>query len=118
MSYTINYDQPVNLELAADNNNTKLPYESRNFAREGLATVSGTIAFDSSYPTGGYGPMNSFGLKKVAGAYFEDVNGYGVYYNKTTDKVQVFSASGTEVANATNLSALPAVYFEAKGRQY
>lgn len=117
MAATINYDEPVNLSLAVDGTNTKLPVESRNFAREGLATVSGTIALDSSYATGGYGPLNKFGLKAVSGVYLEDVNGYGLYYNKTTDKIQVFSGTA-EVAAATNLSALPAIYFEAKGRQY
>jgi hypothetical protein len=116
---TIYYDEPITDTLAADNNNTKLPIEPRIFSRtnNNFAIVSGTITFDSSYPTGGYGPMNSFGMKKVAGVIFEDVNGYGIYYNKSTDKVQVFSAATTEVTAATNLSTITA-YFEAKGRQY
>ncbi|KIL38304.1 hypothetical protein SD70_27195 [Gordoniibacillus kamchatkensis] len=120
MALTIYYDEPINNTLAADNNNIKLPIEPRNFSRtnNNFATVSGTVTFDSSYPTGGYGPMNNFGMKKVAGVFFEDVNGYGVMYNRATDKIQVFSTAGTEVAAATNLSALQAVYFEAKGRQY
>lgn len=117
MAATVYFDEPINATLAADNSNTKLPIDPRNFAREKLATVSGTITFDNSYPTGGYGPMNSFGLKKVAGVIFEDVNGYALYYNKSTDKVQVFSSGNTEVASATNLSTITA-YFEAKGRQY
>lgn len=117
MSATVYYDRPANIELAADNNNTILPAESRNFAREGFATVAGTITFDNSYPTGGYGPMNNFGLKKLAGVLFEDVNGYGVYYNKSTDKVQVFTSGNTEVVAATDLHTLTA-YFEAKGRLY
>jgi hypothetical protein len=114
---TVYYDEPTKNLLAVDDSNTNLPVESRNFARERFATVSGTITLDSSYPTGGYGPMNMFGLKKINGVLFEDVNGYALYYNKTTDKVQVFSAAGTEVAAATNLSTISA-YFEAKGRQY
>lgn len=119
MAATVYYDEPINNTLAADNSNTKLPIEPRNFSRnnDNFATVSGTITFDNSYATGGYGPMNSFGMKKVAGVFIEDVNGYAIYYNKSTDKVQVFSTGGTEVAAATNLSTITA-YFEAKGRQY
>lgn len=116
MSATLNYDEPVNGFLAVDGTNHNLPVESRNVSRDRLSTVSGTIALDSSYATGGYGPMNSFGLKKVAGVFFEDVGGYALVYNKSTDKVQVYSGTA-EVTAATNLSTITA-YFEAKGRQY
>lgn len=116
MAAIIYYDEPVNLSLAVDGSNTKLPVEPRNFARDGLATPSGTITLDSSYATGGYGPVNKFGLKAINGVFFEDVNGYALYYNKSTDKIQVFSGT-TEVTAATNLSTITA-YFEAKGRQY
>lgn len=114
MAATILYDSVTKRQLAVD---STVPNILLNEARLNmrLATASGTILADTSYPTGGYGPLNSFGLKTVAGVFFEDVNGYGVYYNKATDKVQFFSTAGTEVAAATNLSALPAIYFEAKG---
>lgn len=114
MAITIKYDRPTDNQLAVD---STLPIGRRNMSRidHNFATVSGQITLDSSYPTGGYGLMNSFGLVTVAGVFFEDANGYGLYYNKTTDKVQVFSTAGTEVTNGTNLSTLPAIYFEAKG---
>jgi hypothetical protein len=118
LAATINYDEPVNGTLAVDGTNAKLPLESRNFSRDRLSTVSGTITLDNSYPTGGYGTFNKFGLKAVNGVIFESANGYMFYYNKSTDKIQAYTASGTEVSAATNLSTLPAVYFEAKGRQY
>lgn len=114
MSIIVKFDKPDMSALAVDNTP---PLAIRNMDRlsHTMGTVSGTLAFDASYPTGGYGPMNNFGFKSIAGVLLEDVNGYGVYYNKSTDKIQVFSTATTEVANATNLSALPAVYFEAKG---
>jgi hypothetical protein len=118
VAITVNYDEPVKNQLAVDANNANLPIESRNVARDRFSTVSGTLTFDASYPTGGYGPMNNFGLKKVGGVFIEDVNGYAFMYNRTTDKVQAFSTAGTEAAAATNLSALQPAYFEAKGRQY
>ena len=114
MAATVLYDSVTKRQLAVD---STTPTILLNFKRDEarFATASGTLAPDNSYPTGGYGPMNLFGLSSVGGVWFEDVNGYALYYNKTTDKVQFFSTAGTEVANATNLSALPAIYFEAKG---
>lgn len=114
MAATIKYDQAGQDNLAT----LAAPSDARNVARQTgrQATASGTITLDNSYATGGYAvtPSN-FGLWKVAGVLFEDVNGYAFYFNKTTGKVQVFTSGGTEVAAATNLSTLPAVYFEAKG---
>lgn len=115
MAATFNYDDPVanvlNASTSAPNNKRNLDRMSHTFA-----TVSGTIALDASYPTGGYALSPAkFGLTTVSGVLFEDTAGYGVVYNRTTDKVQVYSTGNTEVANATNLSTLQAVYFEAKG---
>lgn len=114
MAITLKYDDPISNSIASL---TITPNNKRNLDRTvgGQGTVSGTVLFDASYPTGGYGVVNKFGLSSVAGVIFEEPNGYSIYYNKATDKIQVYSTAATEVANATNLSTLPAVYFEAKG---
>lgn len=128
---TIYYDEPINNTLAIDNSNAKQPIESRNFSRtnDNYATVSGTIALDSSYPTGGYpvaGMTNGaakFGLKVCQMAWFSHQGGYLITYDQVNDKVKIFQQSAatgalTEVPNATNLSAVPAVAFMAHGRMY
>lgn len=125
----INYDEPINNELAIDQNNKKLPIEPRWFSRDKFALVSGTIQFDNSYPTGGYAVATmtngaaKFGLKVCQMAFFNHTGGYLVSYDQVNDKVKVFqqgAAAGafTEVANLTNLSAIPAVAFMAHGRMY
>lgn len=115
MSITIKYDRPVDNQLSVG---SSLPIDTRNltFLNHNFATVSGQITFDNSYPTGGYAAPNAkFGLSTVNGVLFEEPNGYSVKYNRSTDKIQLYSTGNTEVANATDLSALPACYFEAKG---
>lgn len=114
MAITFKYDDPISNALASSNT---APNNKRNLDRTvgAQGTVSGTVKFDNSYPTGGYGVVNKLGLASVAGVIFEEPNGYSIYYNKTTDKIQVYSTAATEVANATDLSTLAAVYFEAKG---
>lgn len=114
MAFAVLYDSVTKRQLAVDSTTPVIQLNEARLAMR-FATVSGTFQADASYPTGGYGVMNKFGLPTVAGVLFEDANGYAFYYNKATDKVQAFSTGGTEVANATNLSALPAIYFEAKG---
>lgn len=115
MPVVYRYDNPANGTIAQE---TTTPFDTRNLALS-LARnheVRGTIKADSSYPTGGYTVSPAkFNLFQVAGVLVEDANGYAVYYNKTTDKFQFFSSGGTEVVNTTDLSAVPAAYFEAKG---
>lgn len=115
MTVVYKYDNPANGTIAQE---TTTPFDTRVIAL-GMARnaeVRGTIQADASYVTGGYAASPAkFNLDKVAGVLVESVNGYSIYYNKTTDKFQFFSASGTEVTNATDLHLVPAAYFEAKG---
>jgi hypothetical protein len=111
----IKYDKPTENSIAIDSN---FPIGIRNMDRmsHNFGTISGQVTLDASYPTGGYAVTPAkFGFKTLAGVLFEEPNGYSLMYNRTTDKVQVYSAAGTEVVAATNLSALQPVYFEAKG---
>lgn len=115
MSMTVKYDKPAESNIAVDAN---LPADTRNNARllHQMATVAGQLTFDASYPTGGYATPNvKFGLSVVSGVQIECPGGYTAVYNRTTDKVQLYSTAATEVTNATNLSALQPAYFEAKG---
>jgi hypothetical protein len=77
--------------------------------------VEGYLTFDNSYPTGGYPlPLNQLGLTQLFGFITERPNGYGIHYNRTTNKVQVFNGT-TEVAGGTDLSSLQPAYFKAFG---
>lgn len=83
----------------------------------------GTIAFDSSYPTGGepitaanvgLGVLDDLQVHPTAGFVFE--------WNKTTGKILVYveeavAAGGAllEVADTTNLSTLTGVRFQSLG---
>lgn len=84
--------------------------------------VSGTIAFDASYPTGGESLLNSqLGLDTVTSISVFPTNGFVFQYRPDpTFTVRVYR-SGTadavlnEVTAATDLSSLTAVPFEAFG---
>jgi hypothetical protein len=115
MSITVKYDKPIDNSIALD---TVQPLSARLNDRlaHGFGKISGQITFDASYPTGGYTvPWTKFGFTTLAGVLFEEPNGYSVMYNRSTDKIQVYSAAATEVTNATNLSALQPIYFSAEG---
>jgi hypothetical protein len=79
-----------------------------------------TCTGDTSYPTGGYSlkpgdfpsttgnrgssrseTLRSFTVVRPA----PSTHGYAAWYDATAQKLKVFSAAGTEVANNTNLSA-------------
>lgn len=87
--------------------------------------VHGTIAFDSSYPTGGEALSKStIGLgDRLDSIVFEPAGGYVPVYDYTNEKVKMFmgdnnnAADGPliEVADTTDLSALTAVRFRAEG---
>lgn len=69
------------------------------------------ITFDASYPTGGYAlTANQFGLTTL---FLVDPNpssaAHPVIWNTTTSKLQVFTAQGAEVANATDLHTFSAL---------
>lgn len=71
-----------------------------------------TVTPDTSYPTGGYALTPAqFGLVSIIAVDANPSQGAGhpVVYNTTTGKLQWFTSGGTEVANAVNLSANPAI---------
>lgn len=78
-----------------------------------------TIAFDSSYPTGGeaIAPAAKFGLQKVNMVITQPKSGYTFEYDYTNDKLLVYwgdnnnasDGPSVEVANTTNLSTLTGV---------
>lgn len=70
-----------------------------------------TLAGDGAYPTGG-----TAGFAAIVQQYFrdrreimavisQDCGVYRAVYDKANDKLKVFAANQTEVANATDLSA-------------
>ena len=81
--------------------------------------VLGTIAFDSSYPTGG----EAFTVTALSGNYFRTTNPYKVFcileplagytfiFRPDTSKSQVYSTAATEVSNETDLSMLQSVKY-------
>jgi hypothetical protein len=71
-----------------------------------------TFSGDASYPTGGTAGFTAllqalFGDHRTPLAIIsQDCGGYDAVYDPTNDKVKVYAANNTEVANATNLSAV------------
>ena len=82
--------------------------------------LTGTIAFDSSYPAGGE-PAPAGTSFNDAGVRHVNIFPSGVFrflYDSVNDKVVAFSTStGAEVAGAVDLSALTAVQFEVVKRK-
>jgi hypothetical protein len=71
-----------------------------------------TFIGDAAYPTGG-SPGFAALLQSLFGDHrtplaiiSQDCAGYDAVYDPTNDKVKVYAANNTEVANATNLSAV------------
>lgn len=68
--------------------------------------VIADVTFDASYPTGGLAlTPGQLGLKEITTVNDDGVGGRTFPYNRSTGKLMAF-ASTTEVANATNLSAV------------
>ncbi len=73
------------------------------------------VALDNSYPTGGYALLpSSLGFSNAANndpemnIEVDSANGWGAVYNYATQKLQLFTSTGTtstEVTAATNVSA-------------
>lgn len=119
----------------------KAPYKSFG----GIRLVSGTINFDSSYPTGG--ELVDIPLKEVHGMFIENKAGYMFEYDRANKKVKAYTpvkaqaahthtentaaaytqnattaaggaisaSTAAEVANGTNLSTVTEVAFLAWG---
>lgn len=67
-----------------------------------LREVYVDVTFDNSYPTGGYAfAPSQFQMGQFYFVDIANINGYAFHYNYTTNKVQAYSASGTELANAS-----------------
>lgn len=87
----------------------------------GVRLVTGTIDFDSSYPTGG--EAISLPLNEVKGMLIENKAGYVFQYDRTNKKILAYYADYDAVADGaliqvpdtTNLSALTGVAFLAWG---
>ena len=78
--------------------------------------VKGTIAFSSSYPTGGesYSSAAKFGLSRITRLKVFPVQGYTFEHDATNKKIKAYTGGGSEVVNATDLSSVVA-QFEAEG---
>lgn len=89
----------------------------------GLKIVTGTVAFDSSYPTGGEATTDISGhFTELLGVFFESKSGYTFSYDYTNNKVLAYwvdttvdGAAQAQVANTTDLSAVTGVRFFAWG---
>src|SRR5688500_14893048 len=94
-------------------------------SKKPLKFVTGTIAFDTSYPTGGES-FTSIGDKFAGGVpqgiIFESKGGYTFSYDYTNEKVIAYwvdttvdGAAQAQVANTTDLSSITGVRFLAWG---
>lgn len=81
--------------------------------------VLGSIAFDSSYPTGGESfDRTQLVLRDLDSIIFEDSGVFSFQYDYTNNKVKVFTAAAApkaEVADTTDLSSLTVIRFRAIG---
>lgn len=80
--------------------------------------TSGTLALDSSYPTGGYTVTpRLFGLGVIdpGGLSFGQTTGLSLEYDASTGKVAVYQFGKREVPNGFDLSASTGVSWTAIG---
>jgi hypothetical protein len=113
MATTFSYDNHVLGQRAS----VSTPHGLQDWQRlnSGFRTESGTVTF-GTYSTGGVAVSPAkFGLKSVSGVVFRNAKGYIFDYDPSVDKIKVYTAANTEVANNTDLSTLGAVYFRAEG---
>lgn len=76
----------------------------------------GTIAFDSSYPTGGESfTAADIALKNIDFIDITAKGGYVFEFDYTNNKIIVYSGALAQVADTTDLSALTGVRFLALG---
>ena len=70
--------------------------------------VAATIAFDSSYPTGGEAiAASDLGLDSSIDAVFVTTGGADVVvWSRSTGKLLIYTADGTEATNASDQSAV------------
>jgi len=89
----------------------------------GLKMLAGSIAFDSSYPTGGESlDLSGYFPNAVHLVLIEPQAGYVFVYDYTNKKVMAYWTGATtgavlaQITDTTNLSALSAVHFIAFGK--
>ena len=73
-------------------------------------TVSGTVTFDASYPTGG----ESFGLAEI-GILPQSVSttadsGINIFWDRANGNIKILAAGGTEAGSASDQSAQTAEF--------
>jgi hypothetical protein len=73
-------------------------FSMRAQIEKGLWMVTGTMAFDSSYPAGGepFPTLSTYGVEKVIGMDIFSQNGYDFRYDAATNKVVVQAAPGVQ----------------------
>lgn len=81
----------------------------RKHVASGLKTVYLKITFDNSYPTGGETlGLATYGLTPASVSFvgFEPTSNRIATYDRTNDKVLLYTALGTEAANASDQSTI------------
>lgn len=103
---------------------TRFPNRVSQGNKVGQAILTGSIAFDSSYPTGGEdaGDISDY-FRNLDSILIEAAGGYSFEYDATNDKIKAYwvdttvdGAPQAEVANTTDLSGVTAAKFVATGR--
>lgn len=109
MAVTVTFDLPKAVRLEKGN-------------KSGLSVISGTIAFDNSYPTGGESITAITGkFQTCLQVICDNFGGFLTTFDKTNSKLLVYQATdavaGTraEAANAADLSGITAMRFIAYG---
>jgi len=90
-----------------------------------LGILSGTIAFDSSYPTGGESLSDiSKYFKTLLFCFVEDNSGYSFTFDKTNNKVKAYApvivvaGSGTADANNSLIKVVTTIEVAGTGTAY
>lgn len=72
-----------------------------------LKIVVAKVTFDASYDAGGEAfDYSDYGIDELSAIMFEPSGTYLFEYDRTNKKIKVYSALGTEVTAATDLSSL------------
>jgi len=84
-------------------------------------SVTGTLAFDSAYPTGGYTlSATDLALSQFESVWVNNAGGLIVSVVLSADKssaqIIVYDAVATEESNGTNLSGQTNIQFQAEGK--
>lgn len=76
-----------------------------------LLFVHGTITYDNSYPTGGEAiTASTFGLNTLFEVILQGTGAEVAIFDKTNSKILLYTADGTQAANASDQSAVVTRY--------